>query len=167
MELAVSDLFRPRWSDTVHEEWITAVLRGRPDLTRAVLDRTREMLESHARDARVTGFEPLIEGLVLPDENDRHVLAAAIKGRADLIVTNNLRDFPPDVLAQWDLEARHPDAFLVDQFHLSKSLFLEAVRTIRERLKNPPKHADQYLDALRKCGLVATAKEIEPYKNLI
>jgi predicted nucleic acid-binding protein len=92
LELAVSDLYRAKWSDAVHEEWITAVVENRPDLTRAQLERTRDLMNAHARDALVTDFEQLIDVLELPDPDDRHVLAAAIKGRADFIVTVNLRD---------------------------------------------------------------------------
>jgi hypothetical protein len=79
LELAVSDLYRAKWSDAVHEEWITAVLENRPDLTRAQLERTRDLMNAHARDALVTDFEQLIDILELPDPDDRHVLAAAIR----------------------------------------------------------------------------------------
>jgi hypothetical protein len=82
MELAVSDLYRAKWSDAVHEEWISALLKNRSDLTRAQIERTRDLMNMHVRDALVTGFEPLIDVLELPDANDRHVVAAAIKGRA-------------------------------------------------------------------------------------
>ena len=98
------------------------------------------------RDALVTGFEPLIEILALPDPDDRHVLAAAIRGHADLIVTTNQRDFPFDVLGRWGIEAQHPDDFLTHQFHLSQPLFLQAVKTVRLRLKHPPKSVEEYLD---------------------
>jgi PIN domain len=91
LELAVADLYRPKWSDVVHEEWIRSVLRDRPDLTRAQLERTRDLMNLHARDALVSDFEDLIDVLKLPDPDDRHVPAAAIKGRADVIVTANLK----------------------------------------------------------------------------
>ena len=104
LELAVADLYRAKWSDTVHEEWITAVLRNRLDLTRAQLERTRDLMNAHVRDALVTGFKQLIEILALPDPDDRHVLAAAVKGRADLIVTTNLKDFPPICSAAGELK---------------------------------------------------------------
>lgn len=154
LELAVADLYRAKWSDAVHEEWIRAVLKNRSDLTRAQLERTRDLMNAHARDPLVTDFERLIGVLDLPDPDDRHVLAAAIKGRADLIVTINL-------------EAQHPDEFLTHQFHLSQPDFLKAVRTVRLRLKAPPKSVADYLDTLRAQGLLATVNAIEPFDQFI
>ncbi len=167
LELAVADLYRAKWSDAVHEEWIEALLRTRRDLTRSRLERTRDLMNAHTRDALVTDFEPLIGILDLPDPDDRHVLAAAIKGRADFIVTVNLRDFPPENLDRWGIEAQHPDEFLTQQFQLSQSAFLQAVRTVRLRLKNPPKTAEDYLDTLRAHGLLATVKAIGPFDRFI
>jgi predicted nucleic acid-binding protein len=167
LELAVADLYRAKWSDAVHEEWITAVLRNRPDLNRAQLERTRDLMNTHVRDALVTGFEPLINVLELPDPNDCHVLAAAIKGRADLIVTTNLKHFPTDMLDRWGIEAQHPDEFLTHQFHLAQPLFLQAVKTVRLRLKQPPKSVEDYLDTLRAQGLLATVRSIEPFNQFI
>jgi len=80
MHLALTGLFQARWSPAVHEEWIRALLRRRPDLTREKLERTRMLMDRHATDALVTGYEELIEGLHLPDPDDRHVMAAAIRG---------------------------------------------------------------------------------------
>jgi hypothetical protein len=121
----------------------------------------------HARDALVTDFEQLIDVLDLPDPDDRHVLAAAIKGRADLIVTSNLRDFPAEKLDRWGIEAQHPDKFLIHRFQSFQPTFLQAVRTVRLRLKNPPRSVDDYLDTLRAQRLIATAKAIEPYHQFI
>src|SRR5277367_2343591 len=102
MHLALTGLFRARWSADVHEEWISSLLRKRPDLTRDKLERTRRLMDQHARDALVTGYEDLIPGLRLPDPDDRHVLAAAIRSHADVIVTMNLRDFLKHHRAVWD-----------------------------------------------------------------
>ena len=105
MRLALTGLFRAKWSAAVHEEWICALLRRRPDLSREKLDRTRMLMDLHAAEALVTGYEDLIEGLQLPDPNDRHVLAAAIRGRASVIVTELAR-FSRDYLgAIWDRTA--------------------------------------------------------------
>jgi predicted nucleic acid-binding protein len=167
LELAVSDLYRAKWSNAVHEEWIAALLRNRPDLTRERLQRTRDLMNSHVRDCIIEGFEILIDSLELPDPNDRHVLAAAIKGQADFIVTFNLRDFPAGALAPWGIEAQHPDEFLTHQFHLSQPVFLSSVKTVRTRLKNPAIEAADYFEILRKQGLMATVNEIEPFSSFV
>src|SRR5438270_13155098 len=87
IQLATAGIFRARWTDRIHEEWIRNVLANRPDLTRGQLERTRDLMDRSVRDCLVTGFEGLIEGLSLPNENDRHVLAAAIRCNADAIIT--------------------------------------------------------------------------------
>src|SRR5580700_413996 len=93
MRLAVK-LYQPKWTDTIHEEWIESILANRPDLTRAQLTRTRELMNQHGGACIVSGYESLISNLELPDPNDRHVLAAAIAAPARIIVTFNLSDFP-------------------------------------------------------------------------
>ena len=99
MWLALTDLFRARWTNEIHEEWMQSVLKNRSDLKREQLERTRDMMNSHVRDCLVTGHESLIETITLPDPGDRHVVAAAIKSGASLIVTFNLKDFPTSALA--------------------------------------------------------------------
>src|SRR5437868_940606 len=112
MYLAAKDLYRPRWTDAIHEEWIGNLLENRPDLKRAQLERTRDLMNQHARDSMAAGYEAGIETLSLPDPDDRHVLAAAIQARAEVIVTFNLSDFPAATLANHAITARHPDLFL-------------------------------------------------------
>lgn len=108
MQLALTDLFRARWTDQIHDEWIRNVLENRPDLKPEQLERTRELMNAHVRDSLVTGYESLIENLELPDPDDRHVLAAAIRTRASVIVTFNLTDFPAEVLEPLGIESQHP-----------------------------------------------------------
>jgi hypothetical protein len=86
----------------------------------------------------VTGYEILIDTLSLPDPNDRHVLAAGIIGRCDVIVTQNLKDFPADVLASYGIDVQHPDEFLCNHLNLAQGVFCSAVQRVRSRLKNPP-----------------------------
>src|SRR5579885_2357699 len=86
------------------------------------LERTRRLMDENVRDCLVTGHQALIDGLILPDANDRHVLAAAIQGNADVIVTFNLRHFPEEALAPYQIEAIHPDDFLLCQIDLSISI---------------------------------------------
>ena len=156
MWLAVSDLFRARWSNDIHEEWIRNLLKNRPDLTLAQLERTRDKMNSNVRDCLVTGYEPLIDGLTLPDPDDRHVVAAAILAGADVIVTFNLKDFPPNVLAPFSVEAQHPDEFIVHLLDLNPGMALNFVTRCWKSLKNPPKTADEYLDILLRQGLPET-----------
>jgi len=157
MYLGTTELFRGRWTDDIHEEWMQAFLERYPYKTRADAIRTRDAMNAHALDALVTGYEHLSEGLVLPDPKDRHVLAAAIVGQADAVVTFNLDDFPEDILRQYGLEAIHPDDFLVCQFDLSPPLFLAAVRMHRASMRNPPKSPSQYLMDLEKNQIPRTA----------
>jgi len=153
MRLALTDLYRARWSDQIHEEWMTAVLRNRPDLSKVQLERTRSLMNSHVRDALVDGHQNLIPALKLPDPDDRHVLAAAIKCGADLILTFNLVDFPEQALSIHGLGACHPDQFLLDQLTLDAERVCMAMRQHRASLKNPPKTVDDYLTTLGEQGL--------------
>jgi predicted nucleic acid-binding protein len=93
MELAVSGLFRARWSLDIHREWMEAV-HTKHGIPMCELDYRRQCMERAIPDGRVDGYEPLVNGLMLPDPNDRHVLAAAIRCNADVIVTFNESDFP-------------------------------------------------------------------------
>src|SRR5215813_13223617 len=104
MWLALTGLFNARWTDQIHDEWIRNVLADRPDLKAEQLERTRLLMNTKVRDCLVTGYDDLIERLTLPDPDDRHVLAAAIRAGADVIVTINLRDFPEPTLAQFSIE---------------------------------------------------------------
>ena len=132
MHLAMTGLFCARWSDGVHEESMTALLRNRPDLSREKLERTWMLMDKHAEDALVTGYEDLIDGLHLPDPDDRHVLAAAIRGRADVIVTVNVRDFPEEALEPFGIEAQHPDEFIAHLIDLAAGVVIGAAERHRE-----------------------------------
>ncbi len=153
MHLALSDLFRARWSNLIHDEWIRNVLAIRPDLTRAQLERTRALMNANVRDCVVSGFEHLIPTIELPDCDDRHVVAAGIHSGASLIVTFNLKDFPQEALSRYNLVAQHPDDFIVHLLDLHPASVLEAAATHRRSLKAPPKSADEYLDTLLAQGL--------------
>lgn len=167
LQLAVADLFRAKWTADIHREWIEALLEHEPHRDRNALERTRDLMNKATRDCLVTGYEQLIPALGLPDPDDRHVLAAAIVGRCDVIVTQNLKDFPADVLAPYGIETQHPDDFLLNHLNLYPGRFCEAVRKVRARLKTPPYSADEYLNILTQQGLVVTAAELKQYASLI
>lgn len=75
----------------------------------------------------------------IPDENDRHVLAAAICGHANAIVTFNEKDFPEDCLARYGILRQHPDDFLVHQFHLSPVAVIEKIDSQAIAIHQPRK----------------------------
>ncbi len=165
MHLALTGVFRAQWSAHVHEEWISNLLKSRPDLTREKLERTRELMDKAAPDALVTGYGHLIPGLTLPDENDRHVLAAAIRCGASVIVTYNLKDFPREALRDFGIEAQHPDEFILNLFDLAPGLAIEAAENHRNSLKNPPKNVDEYLAMLEAQGLTQTTSVLREYMH--
>ena len=109
MRMALHKLIQARWTHAIHDEWTNAVLRDRPDLSREKLQRTRELMDLHAEDSVVTGYEAKIDELELPDENDRHVLAAAIMAKAEVILTWNTKDFPVAKLKPYDIRTETPD----------------------------------------------------------
>ncbi len=156
MHLAATGLFRAKWSAAVHDEWIGSLLKNRPDLTPEKLARTRMLMDKHATDALVAGYEELIPGLRLPDPGDRHVLAAAICGRADVIVTMNLKDFPASAIGPFGIEAQHPDEFILHLLHLDAEAVSEAAQTHRLSLKNPAKTIAEYLETLERQALKET-----------
>lgn len=167
LRLALTDLFQARWTDRIQEEWIAALQRQRPDLPPAALQRTRSLMERAVPEARVIGYETLIDRLALPDADDRHVLAAAIHARADVIVTFNLKDFPTSVLAAHGIEAQHPDDFVCQLHELAPAAVYAAVRRQREALQHPPKSAQELLDTLRSLSLVRTVAALEPMQALL
>lgn len=167
LQLAVTDLFKARWSADIHREWIEALLRKEPHRDRATLERTRDLMDRSTRDAVIGGYEALIPSLALPDPNDRHVLAAAITGHCDVIVTQNLKDFPESALAAFGIEVQHPDNFLCNQMSLAPGLFCSAAQKVRARLKNPPFSVEDYLETLTRQGLVATVAELQQFADLL
>lgn len=167
MYLAVTDLYRAKWTDAIHDEWIRNVLKNRPNLKPEQLKRTRELMNAHVRDCLVTGYEPLIDAITLPDPDDRHVLAAAIRAGADLIVTFNLKDFPEEALKPYGIEAQHPDDFLIFQLDLAPNIVCAAAKRHRASLKNPPKDVEEYLLTLGAQGLAQTVSGLRQFAELI
>jgi len=166
-QLALHDIFSARWTDAIHDEWISNLLESSPDLSREALERTRSLMNSHVRDSLVTGYEGLIPGLSLPDENDRHVLAAAIRCNADAIITFNLRDFPVSNLEPFGLVAIHPDEFVANELELHEAVVCEAVKIVRSRLKSPPKTVEAYLATLERQVLTQTVSDFRRFAALL
>ena len=165
LQLAADDVIRAKWTEHIHREWIDALIRNEPHRDRATLEHTRRLMDQATRDCLVTGYEPLIPALDLPDPDDRHVLAAAIAGRCDVIVTCNLRDFPEKAVAPYGIEVLHPDNFLSNHLDLMPGQFCGAARKIRARLVAPPVSVQDYLATLAGLGLESTAAELDRFSN--
>jgi predicted nucleic acid-binding protein len=167
VQLAAKGLFRGRWTNQIHDEWIENLLKNRPNISRAQLERTRELINSSVLGCLVTDYEELMAGISLPDPNDVHVLAAAIRTQAQVIVTYNTKDFPPASLLKYGIEPQHPDTFLRYQMDLNLPMVLFCVKMIRARLKNPQKTAKEYLQTLFSQQLPQTVDILRQYANLI
>ncbi len=167
IRLAQVGLVRARWTDAIHDEWLRNVLKHNPQLSPERLARTRILMNEAVRDCLVTGYEDLIASLSLPDPDDRHVLAAAIRAGAEVIVTYNLTDFPPETLARFDIEARHPDDFVVDLLDLAPGAVCTAVKRQRESLRNPPKTTQELLATFESHALTQTAARLREFIDLL
>jgi hypothetical protein len=160
LRLAETRVVHAKWTDEILDETFASILERRPDLDPERLKRTRKSMCEAIEDCLVTGYEGLLDRIELPDADDRHVVAAAIRCGAQAIVTANLADFPKAALEPLEMEALHPDIFVLDLIDLAPGLVLEAIQDQAAGLKNPPKDVDDVLDALERCGLVRSVAEL-------
>src|SRR3954452_16931024 len=152
--------FKPSGPRRSCDEMFAALKRDRPDLDPTKLDRTRALMATAVGDWKVINYEPLIDSLKLPDPDDRHVLAAAIRARAQVIVTSNLKDFPAADLAQWDIEPKSPDGFVRDQMGLDRDAVVSAIQQIADSWRNPQGTPADVLDRLERSGLAVSVAEL-------
>lgn len=166
MEIAIEDLVQAKWTDQIHQEWTGNLINNRPEVKHAV-QITREKMDTAVPDALVKDYESLISSISLPDPKDRHVLAAAVKCGAQIIVTTNLKDFPNDYLSGFDVEALHPDKFIEHHFSLNPGAVIACVKRIRARLQNPEMNAESYLVNLATLNLPVTVRLLQDNMTLI
>lgn len=167
MYLANTGLFRAKWSEQIHEEWIRNLLKNKPEIKRESLERIKKLMNDNVLDSVVESYKHIIDGLELPDVDDRHVLAAAIQGNAETIVTFNLKDFPNDYLDRYGIRAVHPDEFLSDLYSINPSSILKAAQNHINSLKNPPFTSEEYLDCLQKQKLPEFVSLLRPMVTFI
>ncbi len=125
------------------------------------------MINNAVEDCLITGYEHIIEGLQLPDLNDRHVLAAAIRAGAAAIVTMNLKDFPDSVLSEFEIFALHPDDFILDLADLEPPILERVAKEQRTSLRNPAVSAKEFVANIRRQGLPGVANFLEERIDLI
>jgi len=167
ISVAMTEQFRAKWTDEIQREWVRNLLANRDDLTEEQLQRTVDLMNQAIPDCLVENYEELIDSIELPDPDDRHVLAVAIMCQADVIVTNNLKDFPQAVMDKYRIDAQSPDVFLSHLFDLSPTAFCKAVREMRQRLRDPEHTAEELLNTLYNQGLPMTVNKLKDVMELI
>jgi len=166
LSLAVDGLYHARWTSRIHDEWTRNLAMNRPELAER-LPQLVALMNRSVPDCLIENYEALIDGLALPDADDRHVLAAAITGHVDAIVTFNLKDFPAEVLGRYNIEALHPDDFVLNQLELRQIDALAAIKAMRARLRRPPQSAADLIATLERAGLAASAAHLRRAEALI
>lgn len=165
--LSTEHLFRPLWSEKILEEVRSSLLIKHPHLKPANLDSHIDILAQKFPDAMVREYPLSLVGLDVPDANDAHVIVTAIIGRADTIVTQNLRDFPDSTMRELGLEAVHPDIFLVNLIDLDPVRAVNSLKNHRNALTKSKPTADEYLYLLNNNGLIQTCARLMEYKLLL
>ena len=168
LSLATAGFFAAKWTTRIEDEWIRSLERQRPDLV-GKLGVRRDSMREAIPDWNVpeTAWAPLAAGIRLPDPDDAHVLAAAIAGHADCIVTSNLKDFPSASLLEYGIEAIDPDTFIINQWDLDPVNAIAAFKRMRARRKKPQSSPEDFADALELGGLPTTADRLRLAAELI
>ena len=168
LSLAEAEFFRLRWSSRVLDETeaaIEEILNGKGVADAAArAKRARASMEAAFEDAMVTDFDNFLPAAAhIPDPGDRHVVAAAVKTQAAMLVTENLKDFPADVLYDLNMEAKSADAFIADTIALDKARAVAAIRPMRERFKRPEMTPEELLLVMEAAGLIETVNILTPH----
>ena len=160
VRLAMTSVASAHWSERIHEEWTRNPLGNRPDLNEEQIHRTRRLMDEAVPAATVGGYRRRIQDIILPDPDDRHVLAVAIEAGAELIVTFNERDFPEKALRPHGVRATDPDGFVLELLEEFPEEVVGAARRHRAALVAPPKSVEEYLATFRRQGLERTAEKL-------
>ena len=153
LSLAIEGLYRPLWSEAILEELLEneSLKRQGRGADRHLADEAAAYLIARMRaafdDALVTGWSALEGTFGLPDPNDEHVVAAAVVGGAGVIVTANLRDFPPTKLPRHS-QVLAPGEFAADTVSVDPVRAALALQEIADRYRSPTRTAPELLDLL-------------------
>ena len=166
LRLAAFDTFRVHWSRDVLNEHRDCLLM-RAGVTSEKVDRLHEQMTRAFPHALVEEYKSMLVGISLPDPTDVHVVAAAVKGRCDLILTANLKDFPPVALESFEISAQHPDVFLGHHMSLEKEITLKVVKGILLDMAKPKLSFEDYIERLEHAGLVTFTESLKDVKDLL
>ena len=167
VRLAQTRRFRARWTEAIHAEWINSLYVKRPDIAAGKLEAVAEQINAAVPDCLVRGYEHIVQDLELPDENDRHVLAAAIRAGAAAIITRNLKDFPSSVLGEYEILAIHPDDFILDLADLEPQVLERVAKAQRKALQRPSLDPEAFVAVLRRQELPGVADFLNARLDLI
>ena len=157
LRLAEVSAYRPLWSTQVLDELRSNLVeRGLPPER---VDRRITQMTRSFPDAMVTGYESLIDGMS-NDPKDRHVLAAAVRANAEVLVTFNVRDFPEPAVKHYDVEVVHPDEFLLDQLDLYPGVTIEVLRQQAAAYRRVPNTVPDILVLLDRTGVPRFAAQV-------
>jgi hypothetical protein len=160
-------LFRPGWSPMILEEWRGSIKRRHPDLNDEKINEWQQLMTDQFPDANITGYESIVDGLPLPDLDDRHVLAAAIVGKCQGIVTTNLKHFPAAAVAPFTMDIIHPDDFIVNIIDIDPVRALTACRRHREAMKATAPTTEEFLERFAAAGLVQAHARLSANRELL
>ena len=158
LRIAEYGVYRPIWSDRILAEVRRAILAVHPVLDAGRVDARLHAMNAAFEDACVRGWRPLVDGITLPDPNDRHVVAAALRSRAEVIVTQNVADFPLDVLEPLGLHVLTPDDFLLDTLDLAPAVVRRVLAEQASDAHRPPLDLADVLSSLERAGVPRFAR---------
>lgn len=154
IRLHQAGLVQARWTEQILDEVSRALTKTRPDITAEQVQKLRTNMVAAVRDCLVKNYEPFVEGLDLPDPDDRHVVAAAVRAKTQVIVTDNTRDFPTGYLAGFDIDVKTADEFVLDQISLDRQKVYGALVQIADSRNRPPQAVSDVLAQLERSGLI-------------
>ncbi len=168
MSLCERGLFAAKWSERIEEEWIRNLSADFPKDNAKILHR-RDVMRKCVPDWQISpdGIASIEHCLEIPDLKDRHVLAAAIVGHADCIITDNVKDFGTETVAKYGIEIIDTDSFIVSQIDLDEYQSLVALKEMRMRWRNPEKSAEEFCAVFEKRQLLSTAQRLRERIELL
>jgi len=166
VRLATLGLFKGRWTEEIHDEWIRAVIEER-GIDQSQLRRTADLMNKAVLDCLITDYELVTVNFDLPDEGDRHVMQAAVKGRVDVIVTFNKKHFPSDPLGKLGIQVQHPDEFVSFLLGLAPQQVCQTAGKMRAGYRKPPLDRDEFFRRLERTGMALTVQRMKDFLDLI